>query len=102
MFSVFCKYLLKDASYRNMPLFMKYAPLNYASTGGIPETIGVTGESVEQFERMSFFERRNNFICFLKISPKGRILQKHAPLYEICAINLRIDWWYSGNDWSYG
>ena len=37
---------------------MKYAPLNYASIGGTQETIGVTGESVEQFEVMSFFERR--------------------------------------------
>src|SRR5215510_13087829 len=58
------------------PLFMKYAPLNYASIGGTPETIGVTGESVEQFEIMSFFEKRNNFLRFLQISPKGRILQK--------------------------
>src|SRR5215467_5412150 len=74
MFSVFCKYLLKDASYRKMPLFMKYAPLNCASTGGTPVTIGPTGESVEQFEVMSFFERRNNFLRFLQISPKGRNL----------------------------
>src|SRR5215510_11010167 len=51
---------------------------------------------------MSFFERRNNFLRFLQISPKGRILQKKASLHEICAIQLRIDWWYSGNDWSYG
>src|SRR5215510_9461897 len=154
MFSVFCKYLLKDASYRKRPLFMKYAPLNYASiggtretigvtggsveqleimsfferrdnflrllqispkgrilqkkaplnyasNGGTPETIGVTGGSVEQFE-MSFFERRYNFLRFLQISPKGRILQKKASLYEICAIKLRIDTWYSGNDRSYG
>ena len=43
---------------------MNYAPLNYASIGGTPETIGVTGESVEQFEVMSFFERRNNFLRF--------------------------------------
>src|SRR5215510_1854037 len=55
IFPVFSKYLLKAASYRNMPLFMKYAPLNYASIGGTPETIGATGESVEQFEVMSFF-----------------------------------------------
>src|SRR5215510_11639876 len=101
MFSVFCTYLLNNASYRNMPLFMKYAPLNYASIGGIAETIGVTGESVEQFERMSFFERRNNVLSFLQISPKHRILQKKASLYEICAIKLRIDWWYSGNDCRY-
>ena len=51
-FPVFCKYLPKDASYRKRPLFMKYAPLNYASIGGTPETIGATGESVEQFELM--------------------------------------------------
>src|SRR5215510_6791164 len=102
MFSVVCKYLLNDASYRKRPLFMKYAPLNSASIFCTRETIGGTGESVEQFEGMSFFERRNNFIRFLQISPKGRILQKHAPLYEICAIIFRIDWWYSGNDWSYG
>ena len=72
---------------------MKYAPLNCASIRGIPETIGPTGESVEQFELMSFFERRNNFLRFLQISPKGRILQKKASLYEICAIILRIDMW---------
>src|SRR5215510_7990006 len=100
--SVFCKYLLNEASYRKRSLFMKYAPLNYASIVGTPETIGVTGESVEQFEVMSFLERRNNFLRFLQISPKGRILQKKASLYEICAIKLRIDTWYSGNDRSYG
>src|SRR5215510_8376721 len=98
----FFKYRLKDASYRKMPLFMKYSPLNYASIGRTPETIGATGESVEQFEVMSFFERRNNVLCFLQISPKGRILQKNAPLHEIFAIKLRIDWWYSGNYLSYG
>src|SRR5215510_8801942 len=102
MFSVFCKYLLKDASYIKMPLFLKYSPLPYASNGGTPETIGATGESVEQFEVMSFFERRNNFLLFLQISPKGRILQKNAPLLEIFAFTLRIDWWYSGNYRSYG
>src|SRR5215510_1021533 len=96
IFSVFCKYLLKDASYRNRPLFMKYAPLNYASIGGTPEKIGVTGESVEQFKVMSFFERQNNFLRFLQISPKGRILQKKPSLYEICVIKLRSDRWYSG------
>src|SRR5215467_12538256 len=102
MFSVFCKYLLNNASYRKRPLFMKYAPINPASIGRIPETIGVTGESVEQFERMSFFERRNNVLRFLQISPKQRILQKKASLNAICAIKLRIDWLYSGNDWAYG
>ena len=50
IFSVFCKYLLKDASYRKGPLFTKYASLNSASNGTTPETIGATGESVEQFE----------------------------------------------------
>ena len=50
MFSVFFKYLLKDASYRKRPLFMKYASFNCASTGTIPEKIGTTGESVEHFE----------------------------------------------------
>src|SRR5215510_3239749 len=101
MFSVFCKYLLNDASYRKRPLFMKYSPLNYASIGGTPETIGVTGEPVQQFEGMSFFERRNNFLRFLQLSPKGRILPKKVPLYEIFAIKLRIGWCYSGYDWSY-
>src|SRR5215510_8932703 len=85
-----------------MPLFMKYAPLSYESIGGTTETIGPTGESVQQFEVMSFFERRNNFPRFLQIYPKGRILQKKASLYEICASKLRIDTWYSGNDRSYG
>ena len=55
---------------QKMSLFMKYSPLNYASVGGIPETIGAKGEPVEQFEVMSFFERRNNFLRFLQISPK--------------------------------
>src|SRR5215510_14805873 len=101
-FLPFCKYLLTEACYRKRPLFMTYAPLNYASIGGTPETIRVTGEPVEKFEVMSFFERRNNFLRFLQISPKGRILQKKASLHDICAITLRIDWWYSGNNWSYG
>src|SRR5215510_7000057 len=86
MFSVFCKYLLKDASYRKRPLFMKYALFNYASTGTIPEKIGATGESVEQFVVTSLFERRNNILRFLQISPKVRILQKKDPLYVICII----------------
>ena len=77
---------------------MKYSPLNYASIGSTGETIGDTGESVEQFEVMSFFERRNKYFCFLQISPKGRMLQKNDPLYEIFAIRLRIEWWYSGNN----
>src|SRR5215467_9583257 len=102
IFSVFCKYLLNEASYRKRSLFMKYATLNYAWIGGTPDTIGVTGGSVEQFEIMSFFERRYNFLRFLLISPKGRILQKKASLYEICAIKLRMDTWYSGNDRAYG
>ena len=80
---------------------MKYAPLNYASIARTPETTGVTGESVEQFE-MSFFERRNNFLRFLQISLKERILTKNAPLHEIFAIKLRIDWLYCGNYRSYG
>src|SRR5215510_10438461 len=101
-FLLFCKYFLKDACYRKMPLFMKYSPLKYASIGGTQETIESTGESVEQFEVMSFFERRNNFLRFLQISHKRRILQKNAPLHEIFAFNLRIDWSYSGNNWSYG
>src|SRR5215510_14063405 len=102
IFSVFCKYFLKEASYRKRPLFMKYAPLNCASIRGTPETIGPTGESVEQFELMSFFVRRKNFLRFLQIFPKARILQKKASLYVICAIKLRIDRRFSGNDRSYG
>src|SRR5215510_2481660 len=71
IFSVFCKYLLNDASYTKRSLFMKYSPLNYASIGGTSETIVGTGESVEQFEIKSFFERRNNFLrFFFQISPK--------------------------------
>ena len=76
--------------------------VKFASIGGTPETIGPTVESVEQFELMSFFERRNNFLLFLQISPKVHILQKKTPLYEIFANKLCIDWGYSGNDWSYG
>ena len=79
-------------------LFMKYSPLNYASICCIPETIGATGETVEQFEVISFFERRNNFLRFVQISTKGRILQQRASLYEICVIKLRIEWYHSGND----
>src|SRR5215510_14934095 len=86
MFSVFCKYLLKDASYRTRPLFTKYASFNYASIGTIPEKMGATGEAVEQFEITSLFERRNNILRFLQISPKVRILQKKDPLYEIYII----------------
>ena len=81
---------------------MKYAPLNCASIRGTPETICPTVEPVEQFEVLSIFERRNNFVRFVQISPKGRILQKKAPLYEIFANELCIDWSYSGKDWSYG
>src|SRR5215510_7346902 len=80
IFSVFCKYLLKDASYRKRPLFMKYAPFNYASIAGTPETIGVTGESVEQFELMSFFERRNNFLRFCKYLLKDASYRKRPLL----------------------
>ena len=65
---------------------MKYASFNYASIGTIRETIGGTGESVEQFEVTPFFERGNNFLSLLQISPKGRILQQRAPPYEICTI----------------
>src|SRR5215510_12385753 len=86
MFSVFCKYLLNEASYIKRPLFMKYAPLNYASIGGTPETIGVTGESVEQFEIMSFFETRLIFSVFCKYLlneasyRKRTLYMKYAPL----------------------
>src|SRR5215510_12874423 len=161
MFSVFCKYLLNDASYGKRHPFTKYSPLKYASIGTISETIGATVESVEQFEInsffetrnkflsfvqispkrrilpqrhsntkysplmyasigtiqetigatvesveqfevKSFFETRNNFLSFLQISPKRRILPKKAPLHEIFAIKVRIDWYYSGNDGYYG
>ena len=47
---VFCKYILNDASYGKRQPFTKYSQLTYASNGTIPETIGATGESVEQFE----------------------------------------------------
>src|SRR5215510_8655882 len=86
MFSVFCKYLLKDASYRKRPLFMKYAPLNYASNGGTPETIGVTGGSVEQFEIMTFLKDDIIFSDFCKYLLKDAsyrkrpLFMKYAPL----------------------
>src|SRR5215510_9061898 len=86
IFSVFCNYLIKDASYRKRPPFMKYALFHYASIGTMPEKIGASGESVEEFEVTSFFKRRNNFLRFLQLSHKGRILQKKAPLYEMCII----------------
>ena len=65
---------------------MKDAPLNYASIGVTPETIGGTGESVEQLEVMSFLKDEIIVSVFLQISPKARILQKKASLYEICAM----------------
>src|SRR5215510_6854043 len=86
MLSVFCKYLLKDASYRKSPPFMKYAPLNYASIGCTPERIGPTVESVEQFEVMSFFERKIIFSVFCKYHlneasyRKRPLFMKYAPL----------------------
>src|SRR5215510_6638593 len=86
MFYIFCKYLLKDGSYRKRPLYMNYAPLNYASIGRTPETIGRTDESVELFELMSFFERRNNFFCFCKYLLNDEsyrnwpLFMKYAPL----------------------
>src|SRR5215475_13747020 len=73
-------------------LFIKCRALNYASNGRIPNTIGARGESVEQFKLTSFLERQNSFICLLRISHNGRILQKKSPLYEIFDINLRVDW----------
>src|SRR5215510_2261361 len=76
----FLKYLLKDASYGKRHPFRNYSPLKYASIGTISETIGATVELVEQFEVKSFFETRNNFLGFLQISPKRRILRKKAPL----------------------
>ena len=59
---------------------MKYAPLTYAPIGGTPETIGGTGEWVEQFEIMSFFERRNNFFRFCKYLLKDASYRK-MPLF---------------------
>ena len=47
---------------------MKYAPLNYASIGATPETIGGTGESVEQFEIMIFYKDEIMFSVFANIS----------------------------------
>ena len=54
--------------------------------------IGATVESVEQFELTSFLERQNTFLRFLRISHKGRILQKKSPLYQMFVIKLRVDW----------
>src|SRR5215510_12206807 len=85
IFFVFCKYLLKDASYRKRPLFMKYAPFNYAWNGGTPETIGVTSESVEQFEVMSFLKDEIIFSVFCKYLlneasyRKRPLFMKYAP-----------------------
>src|SRR5215510_7504921 len=93
--SVFCKYLLNEASYIKRPLFMKYAPLRYASIrgtpetlgpiGGTPETIGVTGESVDQFEVMSFLKDEILFSVLCKYllneasCRKRPLFMKHAP-----------------------
>ena len=45
---------------------MEYASINYASNGILPEKIGATGQSVEQFEVTPFFERGNNFLSLLQ------------------------------------
>ena len=36
---------------------------------------------------MSFFERRNTFLRFLQISPKGRILQKRPLFMKYASFN---------------
>src|SRR5215475_9765266 len=73
-------------------LFIKCRLLNYASINSISNTIGATGESVVQFEVTSFLERQNTFLCFFRISHKGRILQKMSPLYQMFVIKLRVEW----------
>ena len=82
-------------------LFIKCRALNYASNGRIPNTIGARGESVEQFKITSFLERQNTFVRFLRISQKGRILQKKPPLYKIQVIKVRVEWWHLEHDRSY-
>src|SRR5215510_13549254 len=85
--SVFCKYLLKDASYRKRPLFMKYAPLNYASNGGTTETIGVTGESVEQFEVMSFLKDEIILSVLCKYLLKDASYRKRPPFMKYAPLH---------------
>src|SRR5215475_2968967 len=65
---------------KKSPPFIKFSSLNYASIGSILNKIGATGESVEKFELTSLLERENTFLRFLRISHKGRILQKKSPL----------------------
>ena len=98
----FWEYLIKDASYRKRPLFIKCSSLNYASVSSILNKIGAIGESVQQFEVMLFFERNNTFLRFLRISHKGRILEERSPLYKTFVINLRVDWWHFEHDRGYG
>src|SRR5215471_18991751 len=74
-------------SYRNSPLFIKFSSLNYASIGSILNKIGATGESVEQFEITSFLERQNTFLRFLRVSHKGRMLQKSPLLIKCTSLN---------------
>src|SRR5215475_7491029 len=83
------------------PLFIKCSSLNYASIGDILNTIGATGESVEQIEVTSFLEKQNTFLRFLRISHKERILEKKAPIYKIFVIKLRVDQYHSEQDRGY-
>ena len=49
--------------------------------------IGATGESVEQFEIMKFFERQSTLVRFMRISHKGRILQKRTLFIKYSSYN---------------
>src|SRR5215510_7760064 len=86
MFWVFCKYLLKDASYGKRHPFRKYSPLKNASIGTIPETIGAMVESVEQFEMKSVFETRNNVLGFCKYLLKDASYGKRHPFRKYSAL----------------
>ena len=66
---------LKGRILQKKPLFIKYSSYNYASKGSISNKIGATGESVDQFEVTSFFERQVTLLSFVGISHKGHILQ---------------------------
>ena len=60
----FLKISRKERTIEKKALFIKCSSLNYASIGSILNNIGATGESVEQFEVTSFFEKQNTFLRF--------------------------------------
>ena len=101
-FRCFLRISHKPRILQKSPSFIECSPLDYASNGCLFKSIGTTGESVEKFDLTSFFEKRNTFLGLLRISHKGRILQKNSPLYKMFAIKLRVERLYFVKDRSTG